>query len=448
MIKPSISSTHRLLSWIAQRSVAVPVVAAISMTVVVFTMWHLVKNDQEVRLNSDTRSNAEHAGTRLEAHIESRLAAGTHIQHEWLDGHINNEQEFRSQTNSAHDLFGDFQAINWIDPQGIIRWVSPIKGNEAAQGLNIKLLPAPSVALAEAERTGQMQVTPPITLAQGGIGFVAYIPLIKNGSLGGFINIVFRAKPLIESAFRDEIGSNYHLIVTDDGKMVFDTSNMVGRHLHQIHKQLKVGNRIWKLAAMPTMREVARKSSIIDELVLIVGFALSATITYLFWLDGQRQISLKKAIEESEKANLAKSDFLAHMSHELRTPLNSIIGYSQMVTEEVFGKIGHDRYLDYVNDIQISGHHLLLLISDVLDISKIEAGKLTLNEKDVGLGELLSSCLRMVQGRNESQSISLQYDPPDDLPHIHADELLVKQIVLNLLTNAVKFNVTDGTVCL
>ncbi len=152
------------------------------------------------------------------------------------------------------------------------------------------------------------------------------------------------------------------------------------------------------------------------------------------------------AQESAETANRAKSEFLANMSHELRTPLNSIIGFSQSMTEEVFGKVSNDKYREYVNDIHESGHHLLHLINDILDLSKIEAGELTLDEEDVDLDQLLNSCLRMIQGRKEAESVSIQYDPTDNLPHILADERLVKQIVLNLLSNAVKYNVANGTV--
>jgi len=155
-----------------------------------------------------------------------------------------------------------------------------------------------------------------------------------------------------------------------------------------------------------------------------------------------------EALLKAEHANHAKSNFLAHMSHELRTPLNSIIGYSQMVSGETYGKIGNEKYLEYIEDIENSGHHLLDLVNDILDLSKIETGNLTLDESDVDVDELLNSSIRIIRGRKETKSISLQYDPPDSLPHIRADERFVAQIVLNLLSNAVKYNVSDGTVCL
>ena len=220
-----------MLSWLERQTVGVPVAVALAMMFLVFTAWLLVKNDQTVLLNAGTRSNIEHFAARLETHIATRLAIGEHIRRGLLGGRISSQKAFRDATTSAHELFGDFQALNWIDPEGIVRWVTPHKGNEAAQGLNIRELPSPRIALLEAERTGQVQITPPIELAQGGRGFVAYVPVVKDGSLEGFVNIVFRTAPLINSALREGVLDEYHLLVMDGEETVFDSANMTGAHL-------------------------------------------------------------------------------------------------------------------------------------------------------------------------------------------------------------------------
>ena len=154
------------------------------------------------------------------------------------------------------------------------------------------------------------------------------------------------------------------------------------------------------------------------------------------------------ALSDAEQANQVKSDFLAHMSHELRTPLNSIIGYSQMVAQEIFGEVGHEKYLEYIKDIQYSGNHLLNLIDDVLDISKIEAGEFIIEESVFDLDDILKDCVRVIQGKVDKKHLAFRFSPSDKSLHIRADERLVKQIILNLLSNAVKFNVPDGSVSL
>lgn len=162
----------------------------------------------------------------------------------------------------------------------------------------------------------------------------------------------------------------------------------------------------------------------------------------------QAETDLQNALLKAERANHTKSEFLASMSHELRTPLNAIIGFSEMISEEVLGAIGNDRYREYTLDIHNSGHHLLHIVNDLLDLEKIEAGELVLYEDEVEIDNLLNYCLRMIKGRKESSSITFLCKPSDGLPMVRADKRLLRQIVLNPLANAVKYSQKDGTVTL
>ncbi len=147
------------------------------------------------------------------------------------------------------------------------------------------------------------------------------------------------------------------------------------------------------------------------------------------------------------EANSAKSEFLANMSHELRTPLNAINGFSEIMLNEMFGPLGDPRYKEYVSDILSSGQHLLTLINDILDMSKIEAGKLSLQTETVFVDELIEQSMRIMRGRAEESGLTLQRDV-GDLPQIEADPRAVKQVILNLLSNAIKFTPEGGTVTL
>jgi two-component system cell cycle sensor histidine kinase PleC len=147
----------------------------------------------------------------------------------------------------------------------------------------------------------------------------------------------------------------------------------------------------------------------------------------------------------AESANQAKSEFLANMSHELRTPLNAINGFSEMMTAEMYGPLGDARYKDYARDILNSGQHLLALINDILDMSKIEAGKMNLRFEPLGLEEVAEDALRLVRNRAEAAGLSLRLDF-SDVPEIEADYRAIKQVLLNLLSNAITFTPRGGVV--
>ena len=152
------------------------------------------------------------------------------------------------------------------------------------------------------------------------------------------------------------------------------------------------------------------------------------------------------ARNQAEVANRSKSEFLANMSHELRTPLNAIIGFSDILRSEKFGAMGNAKYLEYVRDIHTSGVHLLDLINDVLDMSKIEAGKLELFEEEVAVAELVASCLAMINERARERHIRIAADLGSQPTMVWADLRGMKQILLNILSNAVKFSHDGGTV--
>ncbi len=161
-----------------------------------------------------------------------------------------------------------------------------------------------------------------------------------------------------------------------------------------------------------------------------------------------RAAELQKAWRAAEQAHRTKSQFLANMSHELRTPLNAIIGFSEVIRKEVFGPAGNDRYVAYARDIHESGGHLLALINEVLDMAKIEAGRIELTDRIVRLDTVIDAAMRMIKTEAAKKFIDLSVVLPAVIPSLMVDDVKLRQILVNLLANAVRFTPPGGRISL
>jgi PAS domain S-box-containing protein len=220
-----------------------------------------------------------------------------------------------------------------------------------------------------------------------------------------------------------------------------------------------------KRSVLDYLQRMARESGMLDAGREAIGRVKQGGLVPLYITMGRiadgeklcvvlRDITAWKRSEEelinakqvAEKASTAKSEFLAKVSHEIRTPLNAIIGFSEVMMDERFGPVGNERYRQYLKDIHASGGHLISLLNDLLDLSKIEAGKLELTFVSVSINDLVQQCVAIMQQQANRERVIIRTSLPASLPQVVADARSVRQIALNLLSNSIKFTGAGGQV--
>ena len=216
------------------------------------------------------------------------------------------------------------------------------------------------------------------------------------------------------------------------GSVTLPLDGVDGRPLDALAWQIDLPSRHVKAVILPALLAV----------ILCVGL-LSWYVLHSL-RSGQKE--LWHALKQAKSADQSKTEFLANMSHELRTPLNAIIGFAEMMRDQMFGPLGHPRYAEYSANIHESGVHLLDIISDILEMSKVEAGKLELQETRLVMHKVMTSACRLIEPRATQKSIRISVDLAPNLPEVFADERALKQILINLLSNAVKFTPEGGRI--
>ena len=256
-----------------------------------------------------------------------------------------------------------------------------------------------------------------------------------------------RTNPSVDATLRGEVQNYEHVVTYPGGK----TRAVYVQYVPHIDETKKVQG-YFALVHDITERKHTEEALLASEQALQERIADLEEAHRKLEMQGESLVRLADdlliARDEARAADRTKSEFLANMSHELRTPLNAIIGFSEIIKDETFGPVGSTKYRDYADDINESGQHLLSLINDILDLSKIESGTDELHEENIEISGIANAIMKSVLGLARRGNVELELDVSEDIPMLHADERKVKQILLNLLSNAIKFTPDGGKVTL
>ena len=416
------------------------------------------------QVNSDTRLSVAKSLNIVRARLEGNIHSNAQLV-KGLVASIATEPNINQKrfAELATILFHGKNQLRNIGaaPDLIISMMYPMKGNEKAINLDYRKNAAQREAALKARDLRQLILAGPVNLVQGGQGFIGRVPVFIDERPGlpskfwGLISTVIN----VEKLYRDSGLLNEDLTIDiairgkdaegAEGDQFYGRQEILTNNPVLAKVSLPYGS--WLMAAIPKGGWQDRPN---NEWILYLVFLLAEGLVVIpiliigrLLLERQKIIqSLHEAKSESELANKAKSEFLAAMSHDLRTPLNAIMGFSDMIRVKAFGPLGNARYEEYANYIYDSGTLLVSLINDVLDLSKIEAGKYELIEEPLDVSSLVQVSFRQLMNMAEASNQHLSAAVSPDLPALQGDEKALIQVLNNLLSNAIKFTPDGGKI--
>ena len=410
---------------------------------------------KEAKLKADY--TAQTTIGRVKSQLNHYLAESNLMKHMIEAGYTVDDEEFSVLSSLMQDDQNVIKAHE-LAKDGIVTLIYPMSGNEAALGLNMLEHPARKQEARLAKESGEYTIAGPFELQQGDIGALLFDPIYTTDANGdqtfwGFSILVLDWESFlneIELDTLEEAGYTYELwkISPATGEHVSIAHSGNSRRSDAMEVLCTVPNATWHFEIVP-------KNGWLSPLQVFVSFALGLILSLLTsigflqfqmrrYRDEVHAAELEKAVQEAQSANEAKTRFLFNMSHDIRTPMNAIIGFTSLAATHIDNK---EQVLDYLKKISISSQHLLSLINDVLDMSRIESGKVKIEEKAVHLPDLVHDVRSIIQPNISSKRLSLFIDTMDVVDEdIITDPLRLNQVLLNILSNAIKFTPTGGMV--
>lgn len=444
-----------------------PVQVGIILCILVTILWWYLDSQRDNNLRNLIGIKANELSSSLKADIRSRVPSLQRIAQRWRVRGGTPKTEFLQDINAYLKDLPGFKALGWVDKSFHVRWIAPLKGNEEAVNLNLAFEKNRRIALELARDKREPTMTLPINLVQGGKGFIIYLPLFVNNEFDGFISAVFVIDAWIDYVFNfkesTSKNANFKISILINNENVYRKQGwrQINNDDWLTTSNIDVMEHEVSVIVMPTESFLKNNSTFIPEIISVLGIILSIIISIMIFLLQKTNnaiakvrninVVLEKTIKDRERAeneaknaSQMKSRFLSQMSHELRTPLNAVIGYSKLF--EIDSNNLSEKQQMFIKEISGAGGHLLDLINDAMDLSKIESGKLEISTEDVVVNELLQNCFALIEPQIKSNNLKLVEHISGAKDVVKADYTRLKQVFLNILSNAVKYNYEGGSI--
>lgn len=399
---------------------------------------------------------AETTVKRIKSQLNRYLDVSEFFQNIIGSGHQMDSKEFQALSQMISD---DSQIIKAIElaPDGVVKDIYPLKGNEAAFGIDMLNSPARKHEANLAMKSGQYTIAGPYELNQGGLGSLLFEPIYitdKSGekSFWGFSILVLDWNRFLEELELDKLTDAsycYQMWKKDgnSGKKTIIAQGGDAIHKGAVQISCKVPNDTWYFEIIPHTGWVTVKQQALVFLVAVSIAVLATAICYLMLHRKQREKlyteEIRKSAEKARKANEAKTRFLFNMSHDIRTPMNAIVGFSGLLEKSI-----HDekKSLDYIKKIRVSSDILLTIINQVLEMARIESGKITLNPESVNIREMVEAMNTVFESSLTKKSLEYQCSLNVVHDQILCDKTKMEEIILNVVSNSIKYTNPHGKI--
>lgn len=399
---------------------------------------------------------AETTVNRIKSQLNRYLDVSEFFQNIIGSGHQMDSKEFQALSQMISD---DSQIIKAIElaPDGVVKDIYPLKGNEAAFGIDMLNNPARKYEANLAMKSGEYTIAGPYELNQGGFGSLLFEPIYttdKSGkkSFWGFLILVLDWNRFIEELELDKLTDAsycYQMWKKDgnSGKKTIIAQGGDAIHKGAVQISCKVPNDTWYFEIIPHTGWVTVKQQALVFLVAVSIAVLATAICYLMLHRKQREKlyteEIRKSAEKARKANEAKTRFLFNMSHDIRTPMNAIVGFSGLLEKSL-----HDekKSLGYIKKIRVSSDILLTIINQVLEMARIESGKITLNPESVNIREMVEAMNTVFESSLTKKSLEYQCSLNVVHDQILCDKTKMEEIILNVVSNSIKYTNPHGKI--
>nr|WP_294676257.1 ATP-binding protein [uncultured Blautia sp.] len=399
---------------------------------------------------------AETTVNRIRSQLNRYLDVSEFFQNIIGFGHQMDSKEFQALSQMISD---DSQIIKAIElaPDGVVKDIYPLKGNEAAFGIDMLNSPARKHEANLAMKSGQYTIAGPYELNQGGLGSLLFEPIYitdKSGekSFWGFSILVLDWNRFLEELELDKLTDAsycYQMWKKDgnSGKKTIIAQGGDAIHKGAVQISCKVPNDTWYFEIIPHTGWVTVKQQALVFLVSVSIAVLATAICYLMLHRKQREKlyteEIRKSAEKARKANEAKTRFLFNMSHDIRTPMNAIVGFSGLLEKSL-----HDekKSLGYIKKIRVSSDILLTIINQVLEMARIESGKITLNPESVNIREMVEAMNTVFESSLTKKSLEYQCSLNVVHDQILCDKTKMEEIILNVVSNSIKYTNPHGKI--